>query len=115
MKPYEFKRFYHPKMGKFVYKHKGNGFIVDNIFKLIRSIASSVLKNAVKPFAKKAIKSGVEHAGERSGKKAAEKSGDLIMKQLRGRKQTKLPTIKEESTDMLLNRMILGEGVIKKK
>ena len=33
MKPYEFKRFYHPKLGRFVYKHKGSGLIVDNIFK----------------------------------------------------------------------------------
>ena len=33
MKPHEFKRFYHPELGKFVYKHKGSGIIVDNIFK----------------------------------------------------------------------------------
>ena len=33
MKPYEFKRFYHPKFGRFVYQHKGSGLIVDNIFK----------------------------------------------------------------------------------
>ena len=25
MKPYEFMRFYHPKLGRFVYKHKGSG------------------------------------------------------------------------------------------
>jgi len=49
MKPYEFKRFYHPKMGKFVHKHKGNGLTVDNIFKPIRTIASSLAQ----PFAKK--------------------------------------------------------------
>ena len=30
MKPYEFKRFYHPKLGKFVYQHKGSGIIVDS-------------------------------------------------------------------------------------
>ena len=78
MKAYEFKRFYHPKMGKFVCKHKGNALIVDNIFKSIRSIASTVAK----PFMKKAIKSGVEHPGESLGRKAAEKSGDLIMKRL---------------------------------
>ena len=29
MKSYEFKRIYHPKLGRFVYKHKGNGIIVD--------------------------------------------------------------------------------------
>jgi len=51
MKPYEFKRFYHPKMGKFVYNHKGNGLIVDNIFKPIGRMASTVAK----PFMKKAI------------------------------------------------------------
>ena len=53
MKPYEFKRFYHPKMGKFVYKHKGNGLIVNNLFKPMRSLASSVFQNVAKPFAKK--------------------------------------------------------------
>ena len=33
MKPYEFMRLSHPKLGRFVYKHKGCGIIVDNIFK----------------------------------------------------------------------------------
>ena len=28
MKPYEFMRFYHPNLGRFVYKHKGSGIIV---------------------------------------------------------------------------------------
>jgi len=79
MKPYEFKRFYHPKIGKFVYKHKRNGLTVDNIFKPIRNI---VFTNVARPFAKKAIKSGVEDAAERLGKKAAEKSGDLMMRRL---------------------------------
>ena len=37
MKPYEFMRFYHPMLGKFVYRHKGSGIIVDNIFKPMRS------------------------------------------------------------------------------
>ena len=33
MSSYEYKRIYHPKLGRFVYKHKGSGIIVDNIFK----------------------------------------------------------------------------------
>ena len=45
MKPYEFKRFYHPKLGKFVYQHKGSGIIVDNIFKPMKSVMSSVAKS----------------------------------------------------------------------
>jgi len=57
MKPYEFMRFYHPKLGKFVYKHKGSGIIVDNIFKPLKSVASSVFKKLAKPVAKKALES----------------------------------------------------------
>ena len=53
MKPYESKRSYHPKMGKFMFKHKGSGIIVDNVFKPLRRAASTVVKNETKPFAKK--------------------------------------------------------------
>lgn len=49
MKPYEFMRFFHPKLGRFVYEHKGSGIIVDNILKPMRKVASAF----VKPFAKK--------------------------------------------------------------
>ena len=82
----EFKKIYHPRMGRYVYKHRGNGLIVDTLMKPLKSVANSVLGNVVKPFAKKAIKAGVSHAGERVGKaaanKAIEKSGNLIRKRL---------------------------------
>ena len=108
MKPYEFKRFYHPKLGKFEYKHKGSGLIVDNIFKPMKSVVSSVIKKFVKPVAKKALESGVSHAGERLGKKISEKSGDLIMKRLANMRKgdTRQEAIEQqgESTDMILNR-----------
>ena len=82
----EFKKIYHPRMGRYVYKHRGNGLIVDTLMKPLKSVAKAVLGNVVKPFAKKAIKAGVSHAGERVGKKAAdkviEKSGKLIQKRL---------------------------------
>ena len=82
MKSYEFSRFFHPKLGRFVYRHKGTGLIVDNIFKPMRAVASAVFNKFAKPVAKKAIQSGISHAGDKLGKKAAEKSGDLIMKKL---------------------------------
>jgi len=107
MKPYEFKRFYHPKMGKFVCKHKGNGSIADNIFKPIRSIASTVAK----PFAKKAIKSGVEHAGERLGKKAAEKFGDLIMRRL-GNMRQKTPSRLKSSLPTMKKKVQISYGIV---
>ena len=129
MKPYEFKRFYHPKFGRFVYQHKGSGLIVDNIFKPMKSAISSVVKKVVKPFGKKALKSGILHAGEQVGKKISEKSGNLIMKRLQNMRngnvgQKELPPIlkkvgvrptpikhrqQEESTNMILNRLISGD------
>ena len=75
MKPYEYKRFFHPKRGRFVYKHKGSGIIFDNIFKPMKSVLSLLTKTVVKTFAKKALQSviNISHAGDKLGKKAAEK------------------------------------------
>ena len=115
MKPYEFTRFYHPKLGRFMYRHKGSGIIVDNIFKPMKKVLSSVLKKVVKPVAKKSLESGLSKTGEKLGKKISEKSGDLIMKKLAKARAT--PTMKtttpkkEESTDTILNRLISGNGI----
>ena len=123
MKSYEFSRYYNPKLGKFIYKHKGNGLIVDNILKPMRSVMSTVFKKFAKPIAKKALESGISHTGETLGKKISEKSGDLIMKKLgniRKTPKTKQAISKpvrkqEESTDMLLNRIISGNGIKRKR
>ena len=129
MKSYEFKRVYHPKLGKFIYRHKGSGLIVDNIFKPMKSVMSSVATKFVKPIAQKALKSGISHASEQVGKKMSEKSGDLIMKRLRNmRQRTLAPLNKEmttplpiknkqqkESTDMIINRLISGSGVKRRR
>ena len=118
MKPYEFMRIYHPSLGRFVYQHKGSGIIVDNIFKPVKSLLSAVGNKLAKPLAKKALQSGISHAGVKIGKKTAstaiEKSGDLIRKRLASRSKT--PSLvqkhvpKEESTDVLINRLISGSG-----
>ena len=116
MKPFEFMRVYHPKLGIFVDKHVGSGIIVDNIFKPMKSVASSVVKKFAKQSGKKALKSGVSHLS----KKTSEKSGDLIMEKLRNmrigdaRQRAKIvPPVKQqkESTDMIINRLISGSGV----
>ena len=129
MLSYHYERIYHPSLGRFVYKHKGSGLIVDNIFKPVKMIVNKVLK----PVAKKALKSGIESAGDKIGKKVvekiAEKSGHLFIKDLQKKKQKgkdvdaildelvsgkQIP--KEEDYNVLLNRMISGEGYkIKKK
>ena len=124
MKPFEFMRVYHPKLGLFVDKHVGSGIIVDNIFKPMKSVTSSIVKKFVKPLGKKAIKSGISHAGERLGKKTAEKSGDLIMKRLRnmskgnaGQRAKIVPPIKhqKESTDIIIDRLISGSGLNRRR
>ena len=120
MKSYEFSRFFHPKLGRFVYRHKGTGLIVDNIFKPMRAVASSLFKKFAKPVAKKALQAGISHAGEKLGKKAVEKSGDLIMKKLGNMGKAKQPTRSAppqpqgESSAEILNRLISGQGVKRK-
>ena len=116
MKPFEFMRVYHPKLGIFVDKHVGSGIIVDNIFKPMKSFTSSVVKKFAKQSGKKALKSGVSHLS----KKTSEKSGDMIMEKLRnmrigdaGQRAKIVPPVKQqkESTDMIINRLISGSGV----
>ena len=116
MSSHEYKRIYHPKLGRFVYQHKGSGIIVDNIFKPIKSVLTSAFKKVAKPMAKKALESSIAHAGDKLGKKAAEKSGDFIMKKLHGSTKPSLTTIKptkpkQEDYNLILNRLISGNGI----
>ena len=78
MSSYEYKRIYHPKLGRFVYKHKGSGIIVDNIFKPVGRVLSKVPEMVLKPFAKKALESGISHAGDKLGKKQLKKAESLL-------------------------------------
>ena len=75
MQPYNYKRIFHPKLGRFVYKHKGSGLIVDNIFKPVKKMLATATKAVLKPLAKKALKSGIESAGDKIGKKAVDIAG----------------------------------------
>ena len=85
----EFKRIYHPKLGRYVYAHRGNGLIVDNVLKPIQRKAKEFGKAVVKPFLKKKAKETISKAGERLGQKAikkwtqkSENAGDLIRQRL---------------------------------
>ena len=119
MSSHEYKRIYNPRLGRFVYEHKGNGLIVDNIFKPLKSLASAAFKKVAKPMAKKALESGISHAGDKLSKKAAEKSGDFIMKKLHGstkpslNKTVKNTKPKQEDYNTILNRLISGNGILR--
>ena len=85
----EFKRIYHPKLGRYVYAHRGNGLIVDNVLKPIQRKAKEFGSKVVKPFLKKKAKETISEAGEKLGQKAIEKwtqksenAGDLIRQRL---------------------------------
>ena len=103
MKPFEFMRVYHPKLGIFVDKHVGSGIIVDNILKPMKIILSPVVKTFAKQSGKKALKSGVSYVSKKADKKTSEKSGDLIMEKLRnmrisnaGQRAKIVPPIKQK-------------------
>ena len=120
MSSHEYKRIYHPKLGRFVYEHKGSGIIVDNIFKPIKSVLTSAFKKVAKPMEKKALESSISYAGDKLGKKAAEKSGDFIMQKLHGStklsltKTMKTAKPKQEDYNLILNRLISGNGFSKR-
>ena len=85
----EFKRIYRPKLGRYVYAHRGNGLIVDNVLKPME-FGSKV----VKPFLKAKAKETISKAGDRLGKKAiqtltqkSENAGELIGQRLDGKQK----------------------------
>ena len=87
--------------------------------KPMRKILCPIVKKFVVKKGQKALKSGVSNLS----KKTPEKSGDMIMKKLGNmriddaRQKTLPPPIKqqEESTDMMINRLISGSGVRRSK
>ena len=81
-----------------------------------------IVDKVLKPVAKKALKSGIESAGDKLGKKVvekvAEKSGHLFIKDLQSLgKQIPKATKKEKEEDynVILNRLISGSGIKKKR
>ena len=79
MKSREFKKIYHPKLGGYVYEHRGNGLIVDNIMKPLKAGLSTAANKAARAVVKKFTKGAKAKAT-----KAQEKSGDLIRQRLSG-------------------------------
>ena len=83
MKSREFKKIYHPKLGGYVYEHRGNGLIVDNIMKPLKAGLSTAANKAARAVVKKFTK-GAKAKAKAKATKAQEKSGDLIRQRLSG-------------------------------
>ena len=84
MKSREFKKIYHPPLGRYVYEHRGNGLIVDNIMKPLKGAISAAASKAgravTRAIGKKASKTAKAAAAKATAK--AEKSGDRIRRRL---------------------------------
>ena len=90
MKSREFKKIYHPKLEGYVYEHRGNGLIVDNIMKPLKAGLSTAANKAARAVVSKFSK-GAKAQAKSAKAKAQEKSGDLIRQRLsrsRGRQST---------------------------
>ena len=81
MKSREFKKIYHPKLGGYVYEHRGNGLIVDNIMKPLKAGLSTAANKAARAVVSKFTKGAKAKA---KATKVQEKSGDLIRHRLSG-------------------------------
>ena len=98
MKSREFKKIYHPKLGGYVYEHRGNGLIVDNIMKPLKAGLSTAANKAARAVVKKFSK-GAKEKAKAIKTKAEEKSGDLIRQRLSGSrgKQSRTPKTSQRS------------------
>ena len=74
----EWQKIYHPKFGKYVYKHKGTGVLVDSLFKI-----GKVLKKPILNLAKKAGKQVAEKGIAKASDVVVKKAGDKISNVLR--------------------------------
>ena len=111
----EFKKIYHPRLGRYVYEHRGNGLIVDNLYKPLQRKAKEIGKKVVQPFLKAKAKEGLAKAGEKIGQKVAQKlsqremAGDLIQKRLNKTSSNSHPVKKrqkEQDVNTLINNLI---------
>ena len=115
----EFKKIYHPRLGRYVSEHRGNGLIVDNLFKPLGRKAKEIGKKVIKPFLKAKAKEGLSKAGEKIGQKVAQKAsqklspremaGDLIQKRLNKTSSNSRPVKrrqKAQDVNTLINNLI---------
>ena len=96
MKSRELKKIYHPSLGRYVYEHRGNGLIVDNIMKPLKGAISSAASKAGRAVARAIGKKAKKAAVKATAK--AEKSGDLIRRRL----QSQMGTAKTPKTPKTL-------------
>ena len=71
MKSREFKKIYHPKLGGYVYEHRGNGLIIDNIMKPLKAGLSTAANKAARAVVSKFSKGASAKAKAKATKAKA--------------------------------------------
>ena len=77
--PSEWKRMYHPRSGKYVYKHKETGVITDSLMKIGKAMKKPIT-NVLKQAGKKVAEKSINKASDVVAKKAGDKIGDILRK-----------------------------------
>ena len=75
----EWTRFYHPKKGRYFYKHKGTGVVTDSLFKIGKVLKKPMVKLA-KQVGKKVAEKGAEKVSTVLVKKAGDKIENILRK-----------------------------------
>ena len=91
--PSEWKRIYHPRIERYVYKHEGTGVITNSLFK-IGNVVKKPVVGLLKQGGKKVAEKGIKKASDVVVKKAGDKIGNIL------RKKTKttpsIPTVPKQ-------------------
>ena len=93
----EWTRFYHPKKGRYFYKHKGTGVVTDSLFK-IGKVLKKPLVNLAKQAGKKVAEKGIEKVSNVVVKKAGDKIENVLRKRGNPRSPHPVASVKKTST-----------------
>ena len=110
-RPSEWKKIYHPRMGRYVVKHKGTGVIRDtlmNIGKPLFKSAASAVKSAAKALGKKTVEKAADAGSKVIVKKAGDKIGNLLRKTPPARSARSQSKVSEDAW-IRLNQLISQE------
>ena len=94
--PSEWKRVYHPRSGKYVYKHKGTRVITDSLMKIGKAMKKPIT-NVLKQAGKKVAEKGINKASDVVVKKAGDKIGNIP------RKKTTTPSVTKPKVNQTKN------------
>ena len=77
--PSEWQKIYHPRIGRYVFRHKGTGVITDSLFNIGKAVKKTIV-GLFKQAGKKVAEKGINKASDVVVKKAGDKIGNILRK-----------------------------------